>query len=214
VIAGYDDGSGTTSTHSYSVWGASNGDEFCCTIDDTLTDHITSLVVIGTAGNTNALPPHSDTLAFSYARDNDGVLENNLTAAKVWGMTAYMYGGNGDDLMYGSDSTDSDYVEELFGQAGDDFIDGEAGKDYLDDDTVQGGKGADVVVGGYGSDVRHGNLGADTTGPSCTGALTSLSCGEGSGDPSDFFGNTDYGWSYLSWECEVPTNQAPDCTFP
>ncbi|MFB9681678.1 calcium-binding protein [Streptosporangium vulgare] len=69
-------------------------------------------------------------------------------------------GGDGDDDLSGSKSTD-----ELSGGAGEDTVRGNDGNDKLSgdagDDDVRGGAGADVVTGGTGDDDLSGGAGAD-----------------------------------------------------
>ncbi|MCB1489487.1 MAG: hypothetical protein KDJ88_18765 [Bauldia sp.] len=64
----------------------------------------------------------------------------------------YLYGGNGDDQLYGYS-----YQDELYGGAGADLIRGLGGNDY-----IEGGSGGDLLYGDYGNDDIYGGRGRDT----------------------------------------------------
>jgi Ca2+-binding RTX toxin-like protein len=62
-----------------------------------------------------------------------------------------IYGGDGDDLLFGFEDTD-----ELYGGRGDDNLIGSSDIDLLD-----GGSGDDLLDGGLGPDILFGGTGAD-----------------------------------------------------
>jgi hypothetical protein len=66
-----------------------------------------------------------------------------------------VYGGAGNDVIWGSGG-----VDYLYGEAGNDELHGNSGKDYLyggdGDDTLKGGSGNDYLDGGFGYDVING----------------------------------------------------------
>ncbi len=82
------------------------------------------------------------------------------------GLTCLVEGKDGGDLIHGSTSTDSDYLDDLrgwnngdviFGHEGGDLILGGQGNDYL-----YGDDGFDTLIGKNGSDELHGGTGWDT----------------------------------------------------
>jgi serralysin len=72
-----------------------------------------------------------------------------------------IYGGDGDDTMYGVAGDD-----KLYGGNGNDMIQGNSGDDYAEgnagNDVIQGNSGADTLSGGDGNDVIEGNSDNDT----------------------------------------------------
>jgi Ca2+-binding RTX toxin-like protein len=89
-------------------------------------------------------------------------------------------GGQGTDIMYGSNLNDAifynngvisggfgsfDNIEQFWLADGDDIIDlsahGPGGVDYLKDVLVQGGEGNDIIIGGAGKDNLQGDGGND-----------------------------------------------------
>ena len=64
---------------------------------------------------------------------------------------ARMFGGEGDDMLWGSDRWD-----RMQGGPGDDVLAGYEGRDYL-----RGGPGNDMIVGGTNIDDVNGNTGND-----------------------------------------------------
>lgn len=80
-----------------------------------------------------------------------------------------LYGGTGNDLLFGDGGDD-----ELYGGEGNDILYGDDyeldpfahGNDYLNggtgDDELHGHGGADMLIGGAGDDILYGNAGADT----------------------------------------------------
>ena len=69
----------------------------------------------------------------------------------IGGGTLYLYGGDGNDVLYGSEETDW-----LYGEVGDDDIRGAGGNDKL-----YGGVGSDNYSGGDGNDVLWEDASAD-----------------------------------------------------
>ena len=80
-----------------------------------------------------------------YGNEGDDTLTNPQYAPGT------MYGGPGDDTIYGSYATDY-----IYGEDGRDKIYGGYGNDYL-----YGGRGTDVVMGGEGYDVLYGDEDVD-----------------------------------------------------
>lgn len=70
------------------------------------------------------------------------------------GMDGTLYGGAGDDQMWGDDESANLSVDFT----GNDYLDGEDGNDYL-----EGGDGDDTLIGGDGSS-GHGGMHASTYG--------------------------------------------------
>ncbi|CCJ57889.1 putative hemolysin [Bordetella bronchiseptica MO149] len=72
-----------------------------------------------------------------------------------------LYGGDGDDILYGQGGND-----KLYGGDGDDILYGGAGTDELrggaGNDELYGGEGKDLLIGGQGDDILHGGGGSDT----------------------------------------------------
>ena len=66
-----------------------------------------------------------------------------------------IYGGTGNDVIWGSGG-----VDYLYGEAGNDELHGNTNRDYLyggdGDDTLKGGSGNDYLDGGFGYDVLNG----------------------------------------------------------
>jgi len=94
------------------------------------------------------------------------------------GVSRIVYGGHGDDLVYGSISDDIIHGgtgnDRLFGFKGDDIINGDSGNDFIKggggkdfinggsgDDDLRGNNGADVIDGGFGNDTIRGGKGLD-----------------------------------------------------
>ncbi len=81
-----------------------------------------------------------------------------------------LYGGDGNDLLYGLDGTDQlwggDDNDTLYGGKGRDRLWGEDGDDILsggeDNDNLYGGAGNDHLNGGTGQDAMGGGQGDDT----------------------------------------------------
>ena len=80
-----------------------------------------------------------------------------------------IYGGKGNDQIYGGDADDSlsggDGTDVVFGGKGDDTLDGGPGNDQLvggdGDDSLLGGPGNDNLYGGEGDDTLKGGKGSD-----------------------------------------------------
>ncbi|WP_150292018.1 cadherin domain-containing protein [Sphingobium estronivorans] len=103
-----------------------------------------------------------------------------LTATNIQISTDLYLGGQGTDIMYGSNLNDAilynngvmsggfgsfDNIEQFWLADGDDIIDlsahGAGGVDYMKDVLVQGGEGNDIIIGGAGKDNLQGDGGND-----------------------------------------------------
>ncbi|WP_375194580.1 cadherin domain-containing protein [Sphingobium sp.] len=103
-----------------------------------------------------------------------------LAAANIQISTDLFLGGQGTDILYGSNLNDAifynngaisggfggfDNIEQFWLADGDDIIDlsahGAGGIDYLKDVLVQGGEGNDQIIGGAGKDNLQGDGGND-----------------------------------------------------
>gem|GEM_PF-5626712 len=88
-------------------------------------------------------------------------------------MAADIHGGNGNDLLRGTSSSEKMYGnagnDSLYGYGGNDQLHGQNGHDYLNggdgNDSMYGGdnnSGWDTLIGGNGSDKLHGQNGNDS----------------------------------------------------
>ena len=81
-----------------------------------------------------------------------------------------VYGGSGDDTIYGYDDSstnpDDAYTNIFYGNGGNDLILGHGGNDIIyggdDNDSLYGGNGDDLVSGDAGDDLIFGEAGNDT----------------------------------------------------
>lgn len=93
---------------------------------------------------------------------NDRVAAGSRVADEIYGGPGddILYGYGGDDLICGEDGND-----RLYGFAGDDTLRGGDGDDFLfgsvGDDALHGGDGDDELVGREGNDVLYGEAGND-----------------------------------------------------
>ncbi len=77
----------------------------------------------------------------------------------------YIYGEEGDDLIFGDsgNETDNDQGDTIEGGIGNDIIDGNGGNDTIeggiDNDIIYGGSGDDTIDGGAGNDSLYGDEG-------------------------------------------------------
>lgn len=118
-----------------------------------------------------------------------GNSENNIIYGPDWVSDDTIYGGAGDDRIYGLDGDDTLNGEEdddiIFGGSGTDILQGGAGDDLLsgdnDADTLYGGDGDDTLNGGNGVDTLYGGSGDDVlnAGLSVGGQQQYLYGGEG-----------------------------------
>jgi hypothetical protein len=121
----------------------------------------TALVVCGTAGNDRICVDHADKHRVTvivnginlgtFAPTNriivNGLAGNDsIRVAKDVHLSAWLYGGDGDDTIMGGGGNDV-----LLGGAGSDHLYGGSGRDLL-----IGGTGADMLVGNGGSDILIG----------------------------------------------------------
>ena len=81
---------------------------------------------------------------------HDDILAGDHRANTIWG-------GRGDDKLYGGPNGDSTNIDTLYGGSGNDMLFGGVGGDRLD-----GGRGNDMLWGGSGEDTLVGGLGSDT----------------------------------------------------
>ena len=92
---------------------------------------------------------------FLQGSDHDDILAGDHRANTIWG-------GRGNDKLYGGPDGDEFNVDNLYGGSGDDMIFGGVGDDTLDggsgNDMLWGGPGKDVVFGGHGSDMIYVNF--------------------------------------------------------
>jgi Ca2+-binding RTX toxin-like protein len=104
-----------------------------------------------------------------------------IVATNIQISTDLLSGGDGTDVVYGSNLSDALFynngaisggfgsfssIESIWLADGDDVIDltshGTGGTDYLKDVTIHGEGGNDVIVGGAGKDALYGDAGNDT----------------------------------------------------
>ncbi len=122
---------------------------FCCLVNDER-DNMDRLVINGSSAR--------DVIRFD---DGDYILD-------AWDadLDCEVEALAGNDLIYGSPSTDIDYFERLRGGSGNDQIDGRSGNDELvgggNDDDLWGGPEMDTLVGRQGFDELFGGEGWDT----------------------------------------------------
>jgi|GEM_PF-1784776 len=91
----------------------------------------------------NGVPP-TDADLYKFVSENHEVLEVH---GDTRGRFDTMYGGNGNDILYGQGGND-----ELQGGYGNDILSGGTGNDCLEGDA-----GSDVLIGGMGNDLLHGD---------------------------------------------------------
>ena len=91
-----------------------------------------------------------DTILFTYGSYD---LDSVAIGVPMWGT---VLGAEGDDLIDGSNSTNTDYSERLTGGEGNDDIIGNDG-----DDEIYGSRGDDVLGGNDGDDTIFGDAGDD-----------------------------------------------------
>ncbi|WP_417239462.1 Hint domain-containing protein [Celeribacter halophilus] len=98
-------------------------------------------------------PDSDDYAAFSYYElDDNG--ETTSADTDTTNNSDVIFGGVGDDTIYGQDDADT-----LYGGDGDDTLDG-----GIDDDTLYGGAGNDTLLGGEGDDTIYAGGGDTVTG--------------------------------------------------
>ena len=143
-----DDVVATVDSNGYPViWGTldigGNDDKFCCDYN--------------TLG-TSVLDLH----LYTYGGDDTATLYH-AASSTTWTADTLVHTGPGDDTIEGS--KDSNYSDELHGNAGNDTINANAGDDTVFGDggvdTITGGDGDDTLYGGDGDDDIHGNAGME-----------------------------------------------------
>ncbi len=147
-----------------SVFGIDDGGDFCCWYDDPDAD-ISEITLIGS--------DFDDFMEFNYGADDldfvPGTLPNGLQSGFI---TGNILGGDGDDLIDGSDDPDScrsfgiqccggdDECDNLYGENDSDVIFGFDGWDLIEGnngpDTLNGNEGNDEMLGGNGDDTMDG----------------------------------------------------------
>lgn len=146
----------------YSAYGVDGGgNNFCCTLSNT-TD-LAELILSGTS-KTDA------TLSFY-----DSSTGNSVNAYGASLVTARIFGGGGDDEIYGPDLSNTllkiilageEGNDEIFGGPSNDIILGGPGNDNLwgldGNDEMIGEGGADIILGGPGNDNVNGGSGQDS----------------------------------------------------
>jgi Ca2+-binding RTX toxin-like protein len=123
---------------------------FCCESPDS---DYSFLEIVGS--------DYGDALRFEWATNT-----YNLTPAGLQPPSAYIFGGNGNDVIRGSDHNVFRFYEHLYGEVGHDQIFANDGwQDYLyggvGDDVLHGGDGPDYMECGDGDDIASGGPGAD-----------------------------------------------------
>lgn len=141
---------GYGTTYDYSAWGADEaGNTFCCQITNSALNRVS---VHGGS--------YADTISFQYSVYD---LNNHGAVSRFYGFAA---GAGGNDTIFGSRASASDYFDQLHGDGGNDTIYGYDGIDEmtgdLGDDILDGGDGADIMHGNDGDDALIGGDGADT----------------------------------------------------
>jgi len=144
VFAIYDDDDNACGVGNYCAWGVDVlGNDFRCTI--TIPSGGLSEVGIygGHAHDNILLNFYDSTHSHEYDLQAYGSLTN---------VTGRVSGGDGNDWIWGSRSTQSNYKDELHGDGDDDILCGRQGNDAL-----HGGDGFDKVVGEDGDDTVNGD---------------------------------------------------------
>jgi Ca2+-binding RTX toxin-like protein len=142
----------------YSAWGRTDdGAQFCCFVDDDITQNIVIVQVFG-------------------SNEPNNIYFTDFGTRNVESVQSYAYGDDGADTIFGSDFDASYLLDDfLYGEGGADFIDGLAGDDYIegnlgadeleggaDNDTIYGGAQDDEILGEGGVDTIDGEDGVDT----------------------------------------------------
>ena len=123
-----------------------------------------------------------DNRYYDFAFDDKTVTAKDMAGMKVegvgtdgneslygWDTTDVLDGGEGDDNLYGYNGDDllkgGEGDDSLYGGEGADTLEGNAGNDYLSGeegaDILKGGEGNDELYGGEGSDILNGGAGDD-----------------------------------------------------
>lgn len=130
----------------------------------------------------------------SFSWNPGGNDEKNLHPWDADEIEAFVRGHGADDWVMGSNYDGADYIEYLYGQAGDDVLLGLDDRDFLSggagDDLLDGGDSSDRLLGGDGDDELVGGNGGDYLCDS-TGAVT---CATSGGNVFYGGGNDDVMW--------------------
>lgn len=137
----------------YSAYGVDgDGNNFCCTLSNT-TD-LAELILSGTTKGDTSL---------SFNDASTGYSANAYGTSLV---SARIFGGGGDDEIYGPDVSNALLKVILAGEEGNDTIYGSPGNDIIlggpGGDTLWGLEGNDEMIGEGGNDIILGGPGGDT----------------------------------------------------
>ncbi len=147
------------------------GQGFCCMLSDN-TDSITDLNLSGSG------------VADDFVLNTGGF---DLRSWSSTGLACDVGGADGNDHIFGSASSDSNFAETLRGENGADQIFGNGGDDILlggsGNDTLDGGDGWDVILGKLGNDSSIGGAGWDVL---CEQDFASLMRGRGAANTADW----------------------------
>jgi len=107
------------------------------------------------------LGPNVESLFLEYGQKvtfygNDSANVIDITRADG-GENNYIFAGNGDDTVRGSQANSSSFGDFIYGDLGNDTLFGFGGRDHL-----YGGDGNDILDGGEGNDYLQGDNGNDT----------------------------------------------------
>jgi Ca2+-binding RTX toxin-like protein len=205
----------STGNHDFEVWGrCSTSGQFCCALDDSAAGTFTTITLIGTS--------EDDDLYFT-----DGVSEN-MANHRTYHVDGFIRGGDGDDVIGGSDHIGNGYRDNLYGDDGDDSMFGEGDGDWMDggagNDTMSGNGGDDHMIGGDGDDYLAGGSGSDAV---CDSADNLIVAGCVTSGGTELHGDADTDIVYYSSSagcaastpngssgCEAPVNDVwGDTTF-
>lgn len=171
---------GYTTTHDFSIWGNDeDGTKFCCTVDDSSTYTLDSMIINGDEGedfiylyhaaSNSELGPHTDSenlKGLVYAGGGSDKIIGSARGDALDGQAnylEYLRGEGGADHIEGRDGGSWEY---LYGGDGNDTIFGQQGEDKIyggdGDDIINGGDGDDYLYGGIGNDTIDGGAGDDT----------------------------------------------------
>jgi len=149
--------------------GAQTRHNFCCDLSST---DVEDVIIIGS--------DYGDTLKF----ESDS-RTYNLQPAGSSAIVGYIYGGQGNDALRGSDVVYTRFYEHLYGEEDDDSIIAHDGYH----DYSYGGPGNDTMLGGPGPDTMHGGDGGDTM---LGGPDSDTMYGEADNDPMAGGADDDY----------------------
>lgn len=140
----------------YCAWGLDEtGEKFFCSV--MASENIVQVLIIGTE--------YSDTITLFWDESGHEFNLDYSDESEEDHIDGKVLANGGNDFIYGSRTTASEYKDFLSGGVGEDTIDGNAGSDTLmggnDADTLNGGDGVDFIHGGTGTDTIWGGAGGD-----------------------------------------------------